>query len=251
MDEKEAKKLFAGPFGKEMSKFPLLFAKAVFFGARPSESRPFKVNSGTVTLADLGGGPIAITCEHVIAEYDDMRRESDEVLFQIGCTEIDPIAQLIDKNARLDLAIIRLTEHQVEAITSEGEIGSCVFKPRTWPPPSLNKGEYVAFGGFPGYLRDVVSFDELEFGSWSSGASEVSSVSDFQFISAFEREFWVKSFGSEHHMNLDALGGMSGGPAFINRGLYWDLAGIIYEYDKNYDAVFFCFDPVNPPRWHD
>jgi len=48
-------------------------------------------------------------------------------------------------------------------------------------------------------------------------------------------------------MELDALGGMSGGPAFVNRGLYWDLVGIVSQYHENYDAVFFSMlDSVQP-----
>jgi integrase len=35
----EAKKRAAGAFGEKMSKFPLLFAKAAFYGSRPTASR--------------------------------------------------------------------------------------------------------------------------------------------------------------------------------------------------------------------
>lgn len=235
-----AKQFAAGLLGEKLAKFPLLFAKAVFFGQRPSKNRPSEIRNGTVSLADLGGGPLAITCEHVIAGYIEMAKIHDNLVFQIGSVEINPLEQLIDKNARLDLATIRLTEDQVRLITSEGEIGSCVFRPRVWPPEALKQGQFVAFGGFPGQLRTVASFDEYIFGSWSSGASKISSVSESQFVSAFEREFWVKPFGAEHHMHMDALGGLSGGPAFVNRGLYWDFVGIVSQYHENYDAMFFA-----------
>ena len=33
---------------------------------------------------------------------------------------------------------------------------------------------------------------------------------------------------------------MSGGPAFVNRGLYWDLVGIVSDYHENYDVVLFA-----------
>lgn len=235
-----AKQIAAGVLGEKLAKFPLLFAKAAFFGQLPSKNRPSKISNGTVSLVDLGDGPLAITCEHVIAGYTDMTKAHDNLVFQIGCVEINPLEQLIDRNARLDLATIRLTEEQVKSITSEGEIGSCVFRPKAWPPEALQKGQFVAFGGFPGCLRTVESFDEYLFKSWSSGASQISSVSDGQFVSAFEREFWVKSFGAERHMNIDALGGLSGGPVFIDRGLYWDFVGIVSQYQESYDAMFFA-----------
>ena len=236
----KAKALAPGPLGEQMGKFPLLLAKAAFFGERPSRRRRVEMNNGTVTLADLGGGPIAITCQHVIAGVREKQKQVERFIFQLGFVDFDPLEQMIDENERLDLATIRLTAEQAKAVTSEGEIGSCVFKPASWPPPLPALGEFVAFGGFPGSLRSILSFDEVEFGSWSNGASEVSSVSDFQFASVFAREEWVKSFGDQHHIDLNALGGMSGGPAFIKRKLYWDLVGIVSQYHESYDTVFFA-----------
>lgn len=235
----KAKQAAARPLGEKMAKFPLLFSKALIFGQRPSRDRPTEIRNGTATLANLGAGPIAITCQHVIACYRRQREQVDNMVFQIGDVDLDPLQQLIDENARLDLAVIRLTEPQIRAITAEGEIGSCVFQPKSWPSPPQKTGEFIAFGGFPGKLKSAVSFEDLEFGSWSSGASEISSVSEYQFVSAFDRSYWVTSFGGERHMELTALGGMSGGPAFTNRGLYWDFVGIVSEYNEKYDAVFF------------
>jgi len=235
----KAKELAAGALGEKLAKFPLLFSKPAFFGRRPSKTRKGRIRNGSVTLVDLGAGPRAITCQHVIARYRRMRKCSNKILFQIGHVELDPLAQLIDEDSRIDLATIRLTPDQAKTLTSDGEIGSCVFKPKAWPSPLLMKGEFVAFGGFPGALRTAVSFDEIEFGSWSCGASEISSVSEYQLISAFDREYWVKSFGAEHRMDFTALGGMSGGPAFIYRGLYWDFVGVVRAYNANYDTIFF------------
>ncbi len=243
MDEaekiEEAKKLAAGPLGEHMAKFPLLFAHAVFFGQRPSKSRPSEIRNGSISIIDLGEGPFAVTCEHVIAGYCKMNEAHNNLVFQIGNTEINPLEQLIDTNSRLDLATIRLSKEQLKSITSEGEIGSCVFQPKAWPPETLRAGEFVSFGGFPGSLRTVVSFDEYIFDSWSCGGSKVSSVSEGQFVSAFEREYWIKSFGAAHHMNIDALGGLSGGPVFINRGLYSDFVGIVSQFHENYDVMVF------------
>lgn len=243
MDEESRKKaieLAGGPLGKEMAKFPLLFAKAAFYGQRPSRNRPTQVNNGTIALVDFGSGLVGITCWHILADYRTKQNELSNLIFQIGDTELDPVAQLIDENERLDIAVIQLTGDQAAEITLGGKIGSTFFRPLTWPPPSPKEGEYVSFGGFPASMRTLVSFDEIEFPSWSSGASTIFSVSEYQFVSAFERAFWVKSFGAPHHMDLTALGGLSGSPAFINRGLYWDLVGIVSEYHENYDTMFFA-----------
>lgn len=235
----EAKRAVAGPLGEKLAKFPLLFAKTVFFGQRPSRANPTEIRNGTITLVDLGTGPCGITCQHVVESYRRLLVETNRAVFQIGNVELDPVRQLVDENDRLDLAVIRLTGEQARAITSEGEIGSCFFRPKAWPCQPPERGLFVAFGGFPGKLKEVISFDELEFRSWSSGASEISSVSDYQFVSAFDRENWVGSYGNKVNLDLTALGGMSGGPAFISRGLYWDLVGVVSEYHENYDTVVF------------
>ena len=59
---KKAKEPAGRPAGQEMAKSPLRFAKAVIFGDRPTEGKYQNVNNGTVTLLDLGGKPIALTC---------------------------------------------------------------------------------------------------------------------------------------------------------------------------------------------
>ena len=102
----QAKKLAAGPLGEALSKFPLLFAKVAFFGDRPSRNWPAKINNGTITLVDLGNGPLGLTCHHVLKEYRKVRDATPGVTFQIGNVEIDPLEQLIDENRRLDLATI-------------------------------------------------------------------------------------------------------------------------------------------------
>jgi hypothetical protein len=257
---KRDKELARGPLGEKLAKFPLLFGKAALFGQRPSRTRPVEPGNGTMTFVDLGAGHLGITCQHVIASYRKMRERVEEVVFQVGGVEIDPLSQLIDEDATIDLATIGLTSEQARAIASDGEIGSCVFRPRTWPPPVLEVGDYVAFGGFPATLKTVVRFDELVFGSWSNGNSHISSVSDLGFRSKLNRDYWVVPFGGGgHQMALKAFAGMSGGPAFIHRGLYPDLVGIISMYNEADDEVSFASTralradgTIKPPAgWHD
>jgi len=182
-----AKTLAAGPLGEKMAKQPLLFAKAAFFGEPPSKERKTKVNNGTVTLLDLGGGPLAVTCAHVLSQYRAVKKKTGNALFQIGSVVLDPDAQLVGESTDIDLAVLKLTEAQIKEITSSGEIGSCVFKPASWPPSELKADEFVAFGGFPGQWREQIGAAELEFGSFSSGGCKVSSVSAEKFSCQLER----------------------------------------------------------------
>jgi hypothetical protein len=238
MSPEEAKKLAAGPLGEMMGKFPLRFAKAAFFGDLPSKDGTARINNGTVSLVDLGQGPLAITCSHVIEPFRERLREGRPSLFQIGNCRLNPISQLVCESQELDLAVIRLTEQQVKEITADGEIGSLFFKPVRWPPAPVQEGEFIAFGGFPGQWRTQTNFDALEFRSYSNGASGVTAVGQTYFVSQFEREYWVRSFGDKDAKHLSDLGGLSGGPAFIHRDLHFDFVGVIYQFSQDYELLY-------------
>lgn len=68
--------------------------------------------------------------------------------------------------------------------------------------------------------------------------SPVTSVNPDRLSCVFERELWVKNFGSKEGMELNALSGLSGGPAFIHRGLHFDFVGVIYQFSPTWDILF-------------
>ena len=236
----KAKQKAAGPLGREMTKFPLRFAKAVFFEDLPDVKSGHTVINGTVTLVDLGSGQMAITCSHVLDGYRERLKESNKVVFRIGNVILNPLEYLIDESSgsELDLATLNLKEINIKEISLGKEIGTSFFRPVTWPPDDVKVGDFIAFGGFPGKLREQTSSGDLIFGSFSSGASEVSSVNDEYFVCQFEREYWVESLGIKSEKNLRELGGLSGGPVFIMRKLYWEFVGIIYQFSTDYDLLY-------------
>ena len=237
----------ADALGERMAKFPLLFAKPVFFGDVSSREEAANVKNGTVTLVDLDNGFLAVTCAHVLAAYREMKNEMPRALFQIGSTVIDTEHQIIAENRDLDLVTIEISDDQAKEINSDGEIGSCFFKPAGWPSSPLAVGEFVALGGFPGAWRRFNRAAEVEFGTFSSGATGVTSVHPDRFACQFEREYWVRRFGDADLINLRELGGMSGGPAFIKRALHWDLVGFIYEFNATFDIMFLRHSNVLNP----
>jgi len=222
-----------------MSTFPLRFAKAVVFGDGPVRYYQAKMQSATASLLDLGRGPLAVTCQHVIEEYRAQIDQGRAPLFQIGNCRLDPLRQLTLDNKRHDVAVIALTEAQAREVTNDGEIGSSFFQPATWPPAPVCEGEYVSFGGFPGEWRAADGIDTVTFSSYSSGASRVTVVRDGYFVSQFEREYWVSSFRNREAPELRRLGGLSGGPAFALRGLHFDFVGMVYEFSEDYELLYF------------
>jgi len=235
----KAKKISSGPLGQEMAKFPLRFAKAAFFGERPSKSKASKVNHGTVTLLELKEKPIAITCSHVLDEYRKISRDT-EVVFQIGNLDFNPLERIIDEYSELDLVSIDLKGLDLNELKGAEDINSSLFAPTSWPPGKMKAGDFVAFGGYPGTWRQSVSWNELIFDSYSSGACPVASVQENYFVCQFERDYWVETMNAHGHngMDLHNLGGLSGGPVFILRELFWEIVGIIYEFSSAFDLMY-------------
>ena len=238
---KKAQEISAGPLGRELAKFPLHFAKAAFFGNRPTKQEPHSINHGTVTLLELNGRPLALTCSHVLEAYRKIH-SNPNVIFQIGDIEFNPLERIIDESesSELDIVTIDLQGLDLKELKGTEEIGSSFFVPVQWPPKSIKQGEFVAFGGFPGVWRQNFSCCDLIFDSWSSGATQVSSLGEKHFVCQFEREFWVESFNLHGHDGLDLhnLGGLSGGPVFIHRNIYWEFIGIIYMFSKEFDLMY-------------
>lgn len=225
---------------EQVAKFPMRFAKAIIIGSQPSPDRPARVSTGTATLVQLPIGAVAITCDHVVREALAAQAVDSDTLFQIGDAVVELRKQLIDSNQERDIAIIGIADSQLDALLAGDGIGTSLFAPVTWPPPRPTEQDYVAFGGFPGSLREVASFQDLVFGTWSSGASKVDSSNERHFATLFQRDNWEKAYGTTKHLTLAELGGMSGGPVFILRDFYWDLVGIVKEYHEAYDLMFFA-----------
>lgn len=234
----DAKKLAAGPLGAELAKYPLRFSTPVFFGDFPRNNNPAKINNGSASLLNFGNGPLAITCFHVLNHYRSRIENGDKCLFQIGPCRLDPLNQLISENKELDIAVISLSEKQASEITKNDVISSSFFQPICWPANPISKDEYIAFGGFPGKWRTQLTGGALEFGTYSSGGSRVDTVGNTYFITQFEREYWIQSLGLKDPVDLTELGGLSGGPAFVSRGLYFDFIGIIYQFSSDYELLY-------------
>ncbi len=232
--------LAKGPAGEILSKFAAHYAKAFLFGEKPVKGKEATIRNGTVTLICLPERKVAVTCWHVIEEYRTILAYNKNVLAQIGDAVIDPLSQLIDESRAFDLAVIELTDNQVERITNEGEIGSRLVDGRVWPPTRVATNEVTMLAGFPGKHRGVLEFDEIEFRAFCAAGIRVHSAQEDYFTCQFEREYWVKSFGAEggsDHLEPH-LGGMSGGPAFVDRGLTWELGGFIYEHSADFDILY-------------
>jgi hypothetical protein len=227
-------------FGKEVGKFPPMFAKAVVFGEHPSRERASKLNNGTVSLLRLDCGPVAVTCYHVTDFYRERVNGGEKCLFQVGQCRLDPLDQLLSESSNADLAVLKLTEAQADEMVADGShIGSRFFVPPSWPPVRAAEGDDVAFCGFPGEWREAVNYDSLQFASYSIG-DRVTGVGKLAFFCAFDRQSWLKRFDYKGADSLPEFRGMSGGPAFALRSLNFEFVGVIKEYAADTDAIYFA-----------
>ncbi|TET99699.1 MAG: hypothetical protein E3J23_04250 [Candidatus Stahlbacteria bacterium] len=234
----KAKKMTAGPLGKEMTKFPMRFAAPVFFGESPAVSKKSKISNGTASLINFGNGNLAITCYHVLSPFKEQIESRQDSIFQIGNLKFNPLDQIIAESEELDIVTISLTPEQAKEISAGGEIGSLFFMPPFWPPNSVNEKDFVAFGGFPGRWRQHLSSNEIMFDTYSSGACGVASVTDEYIVCQFEREYWVVTLDLHNKEELYDISGLSGGPVFIKRSLHWEFIGIIYQFSQEFELMY-------------
>jgi hypothetical protein len=253
MTLEEAKSLVAGPLGQEMAKFALRFCKPLYFGPPPSRQHPAVVNSGTASLLRFGDDVLAVTCSHVIKGYRRKLAEDDRCLFAIAnCYFDDPLGQLVAEDSAIDAAVVRLTMKQANQITrNSAGIGEAFYEVNPKSGKLAKVGDFVAYGGFPGCLRQVTSFDELSFGSYSSGACRVTDVHSDYMTCEFEREFWIKSFPEPEPQSLR---GLSGGPAFMIRHrpsgvISYEYAGLIYSMHESTESLFIRQARALPLGW--
>ncbi|MDE2291769.1 MAG: hypothetical protein KGL53_06770 [Elusimicrobia bacterium] len=237
--EEKRIRLAKGPFGTLASRHALRFGKAAFFGLPPRHSKGEAVNSGTITFVDLGNGPIGITCAHVMERYRQRRMEDSRIIFQIGHFDFDPLNYLIAENRELDLATIDLGQGRMERILTPEAPGNCVHIPPRWPPQEVREGDVIlSLGGFPGAMRKTLSANNLLFGAYSISGVRVDSSSEKHFACHFERQYWVSPNSPEESREFCEYGGLSGGPVFIDRKMYFEFAGIIKEYNEKLDVLY-------------
>ncbi|MDA0559684.1 hypothetical protein [Burkholderia pseudomallei] len=241
MDEDQARALLAGPFGIELARYPLRFCKAAFFGIPPGRGNQVEVNNGTASLIARGEDRLMITCAHVLDGFRRKRAESASAFFQIGNCRLDPLAQLVGESHDLDVAVVLLTPEQAtEIVHGSFGIGEAFFDIGVTQPELAVVGEGIAFGGFPGDLRRAQSLNELNFGSYSCGATPATQARDDYLVCQFERDEWVRQ---ANEPEPDAIGGLSGGPAFrllqSPAGIMsYAFAGIVYEFSENFDLLY-------------
>ena len=145
----EALTLFQTGFMKPMAQEISSYVAPIFWGNRLSDCAAVdaKVNNGTIFFMKCGGQPLAITADHVYAEYLKRKESEPSLICQIWDLPFIPKARLIDSDSKQDIATFQIEETEVE------QMGKKVHHASQWPPhpPEEKKGVFVL--GFPGHIK--------------------------------------------------------------------------------------------------
>jgi hypothetical protein len=174
---------------------------------------------------------IAVTAEHVYAQYIKDKERYSAFSAQVGNATVEPEKYLVARNKELDLATFSLSDILLAAT------GVAIHYPMQWPPEPIAEREVVLFGGFPGVLREErTATAEFPFGTFASAVT-AASPHNITLHLDLPNVHWPLN----EKQRLSDLGGASGGPVFrvferpIDR---IELAGFIYEYSPSLDVMF-------------
>lgn len=107
---------------KQFITLPLIFSTGFIYGNPRGSGEAASVNGGTLTLVDLGSGPIGVTCWHVLDGYRKRLQKDPGLHCQFKCAVVDPEALLVDEsNAEaLDIATFDLSSVDLTSLSGPG-----------------------------------------------------------------------------------------------------------------------------------
>ena len=229
--------------GDELSKVPMTYAVPVYFGGPPGSAGFPKLNNGTGSLISVGGAKFCITNWHVLDLYRARRASEPELIFQVANVRLDPERVLISENRDYDLAVLGFAEWGAEEAGSDGEVPTQFLDVASWPPELPAMGNFVMFGGYPGYWREVTGPAEVRFDTLSWGAAEVIDSNIERLVCQLQIDKCLVHRAEPGRDQPGELGGLSGGPVLRQKqsegGITtFEFVGIIYEYGKEFDCLF-------------
>jgi len=178
----------------------------------------------SMTLLQLPDRRVGVTCQHVLAAYRERRVRDSAWAFQVGGVTLDPEERLLAEERLLDLAILDL--EGLEGVAAGALPGSGraagFFEPDAWPLGSAEAGELVGLGGY-GVTRVIDAGAEniaCEIAR-ASGASPAGTLASGTVTAGTPP-------GAVPSAALVALGGLSGGPGFVQRESGIHLAGVVF-----------------------
>jgi hypothetical protein len=227
--------------GHAMTKYAYRRAAAIMIGA--PAWRGTAIRSGSALVVEQDGAHFLGTAWHVIAYWLKIRRRVKDLVFQVADALIDPAQALVWKDESADIAFLSLTPEQFAQIP----IAVCEAT-KGWPPPRPEPGQYVVMSGYPSVIRQQLGPRTIQFNALSS-MLQVTAVGSDYAVCQFFRENWV-SF-DEHGVPAPGthLDGISGAPVLQVRRLDYPLIGVVSEFSRDFELLYFKLLADVPPKF--
>lgn len=206
-------------FGEGAARHVSMCTVPIAYGYGTSKE-DYTFHSATATLADLGDGPLVITCQHVIRKrHEIMSQHKDKPIAQlfIGNFLINREPEIITCDEGLDIATFKLTAHEIKQIANSLDVQERrpikkIFKGQ------ITFGDIVSFSGYPAdpSCRYKEKAGLYAFHPFSFIGAEVTSVNDDYLICKVDLiSRWSRLDNLPIIMNDP--GGISGGPVFLHK----------------------------------
>lgn len=223
----------------EDAKYPMRFAAPCFFG-NPSYAHT-DISNGTVTLIRFKDEKFGLTAAHVIDEYIERKSNDGNLQLHIGGHQVSLDDILFDKDQSKDICVLYLDEYEEAGFSMNGGVPTEFIDVKNTEIDPPEAGEFLLFGGYPGDLRRIVSHNELNFGTMSSGGTQIEDVSIDQLLCQLRITEATFAY-SERKIPAAPFGGLSGGPVFVRRTsntgiVTFPLIGTIFEYGETMDIL--------------
>ena len=220
----------------EYQKWTINYVIYTYFADPPFIEGSKIYNSATSTLIGTGIRKFAVTNNHVIKSFEELKAIDNKVKFQIGSSVIDNIVdRIIDQNKFYDLVTFELSDEEVKSLGKQ----FCPFA--LWPPKEVEKEEVLIFTGYPGIFRDIKAPGKVYFQSVII-MEEIISTSPESFKIFLDTDNYKVLLGPRKFEDLTDYGGFSGAGVFrINDKktiATLEPVGIIYEGSENWKLQF-------------
>ncbi len=225
--------------GNYLAEFPLNHCVPIYFGnPRIVDS---KVNNGTATLLKRNGKLYVVTNHHVLESFLGRTKGEEGIILHVGGLYVKDISsRLVFDSSEIDISIFEFSDHKESEFELYGNVPTSFYELGDIQL-SINIGEVVAFGGYPGVFRIRDEKNQLSFRTFSSGASIVHEATDRNIVVSIEHDQSSVTMLSPDLPPAN-IAGLSGGPVFeiSQTGLIatFRFAGIIAECNPSFQVMF-------------
>jgi len=205
----------------------------LYFAPPPPITSTDQLNSGSISLIKVDNKQIGVTCFHVIDTYRQRLVAEKDLCVMLLNYKMDNFEErIISESQNYDLVTIDLDDISVAQIKDyEGEVPCEYMEIDDLEAISVQEGESILFGGWPGGRRIVNGGHNVDFGSFTSSKTIIDAVSEENIIVNINK---AHTLFDKDGTGMGDAPGMSGGMAIkvniTDGGIITGFApaGIIY-----------------------